>query len=76
MRKLLINGVTPAETDCKFCESRRKMQDEVIDRFKTRFRLMELFMAPQQPHEIRGADDLLSHYQAWDRVQSRAKKTK
>jgi arsenite-transporting ATPase len=76
MRKLLINGVTPALTDCKFCKSRRKMQDEVIGKFKSRFRSVEIFVAPQQPHEIRGADDLFSHFQAWDRVQSRTKKPK
>lgn len=78
MRKLLINGVTPAETNCKFCKSRRKMQDEVIGEFKTRFRRrsVEMYMAPQQPYEIQGADALLSHFQAWDRVQSRAKEPK
>ncbi len=76
MRKLLINGVTPAQTNCKFCKSRRKMQDEVITKFKTRFRSVELFMAAQQPFEIQGADALLSHFQAWDRVQSRAKEPK
>ena len=78
MRKLLINGVTPAQTGCKFCKSRRKMQDEVIREFQIRFRRrsVEMFMAPQQPHEIQGADDLLSHFQAWDRVQSRAKESK
>ena len=78
MRKLLINGVTPAQTNCKFCKSRRKMQDEVIGEFKTRFRRrsVEIFMAPQQPHEIQGVDALLNHFQAWDRVQSRAKEPK
>jgi len=76
MRKLLINGVTPALTDCKFCKSRRKMQEEVIDKFRSRFRSVEMFVAPQQPHEIRGAADLLGHFQAWDRVQSRTKKPK
>src|SRR6185295_11389726 len=34
LSKLLIPGVTPAQTTCKFCKSRRKMQDEVIERFK------------------------------------------
>ncbi len=73
MRKLLINGVTPAQANCKFCKSRRKMQDEVIERFKTRFRRrsVEMFMAPQQPHEIRGAKDLLSHFQAGKRSRNR-----
>lgn len=74
LRKLLINGVTPAQTNCAFCKSRRKMQNDGIDRFKTRFRSVEIFVAPQQPHEIRGADSLLGHFEAWDRVQSNAKK--
>ena len=74
--KLLINGVTPVQKNCKFCKSRRKMQNEVIDKFKTRFRSVEMFIAPQQPQEIRGADRLLNHFEAWDRVQSSAKKRK
>ena len=76
LRKLLINGVTPAQTNCTFCKSRRKMQNDGINRFKTRFRSVEIFVAPQQPHEIRGADSLLGHFEAWDRVQSNAKKRK
>ena len=79
LRKLLINGLTPALNDCKFCKSRRKMQDEVVEKFRSRFRSVEMFVAPQQPHEIRGATALLNHFQAiskGDRVQSSAKKSK
>jgi arsenite-transporting ATPase len=72
MDKILINGLVP-ETGCDFCKSRRKMQDEVVAGFRRRFRIVDLFAAPQQPHEITGPKDLLSHFQAWDRVQSRAK---
>jgi arsenite-transporting ATPase len=71
MRKLLINGLVP-ETGCDFCKSRRKMQDDVVVSFRRRFRSVDLFTAPQQPHEITGAKDLLGHFQTWDRVQSRA----
>src|SRR6185295_579007 len=55
MSKLLINGVVPAEA-CKFCKARRKAQEQVIDEFETRLRRrsVEMFVAPQQPHEIRG----------------------
>ena len=63
-RKLLINGLVP-ETNCEFCRSRRKMQQQVITEFKRRFKL-ELFTAPQQPHEITGVKDLLDHFEAWD----------
>jgi len=72
MEKLLINGLVP-ETGCDFCKSRRRMQDEVVVNFRKRFRSVQLFTAPQQPHEITGAKDLLSHFQSWDRVQSRVK---
>jgi arsenite-transporting ATPase len=77
LRKLLINGVAPAEA-CRFCKTRRKMQDQVIGEFQKRFqrRSVEMFVAPQQPREIRGAKDLLGHFQAWDRVQSRVNKPK
>lgn len=72
MKKLLINGLVP-KTECSFCKSRRKMQDEVVTNFKRRFRSVELFTAQQQPHEITGVDALLGHFRTWDRVQSRAK---
>jgi len=77
LRKLLINGVVPANT-CSFCRSRRKMQSQVIGEFQTRFRrrAVETFVAPQQPHEITGEQDLLNHFRAWDRVQSTGKPRK
>ena len=72
LSKLLINGVVPADAaaSCRFCKSRRKMQDEIIGEFQTRFRRrsVEVFVAPQQPHEIKGANDLLGHFQAWENV--------
>jgi arsenite-transporting ATPase len=66
MHKLLINGVVPVN-DCKFCASRRKMQEQVIKEFQTKFRrsAVEIFVAPQQPHEIRGRKRLNAHFQAW-----------
>ena len=74
LRKLLINGVAPDDA-CSFCKLRRKAQDQVIADFERRFRrrAVEVFVAPQQPHEIRGAEDLLAHFRAWDRVQSKAR---
>jgi len=64
--KLLINGLVP-ENDCKFCRSRRKMQEEVIGEFQARFRRrsFEIFVAPQQPNEITGPKALREHFQAW-----------
>jgi arsenite/tail-anchored protein-transporting ATPase len=64
--RLLINGLVP-ENDCKFCRSRRKMQEEVIGEFRKKFRRrsVEIFVAPQQPHEIIGPKALREHFQAW-----------
>jgi arsenite-transporting ATPase len=69
MSKLLINGVAPVN-DCKFCQSRRKMQEQVMKEFQAKFRrrAVEMFVAPQQPHEIRGAKGLQQHFKAWERV--------
>jgi len=67
LRKLLINGVVPVES-CRFCKARRKMQDEVIEEFQKKFRRksVKLFIAPQQPHEIRGPERLREHFAAWE----------
>ena len=68
MSKLLINGVVPVN-DCKFCQSRRKMQEQVMKEFQTKFRrrAVEIFVAPQQPHEIHGTKALQRHFQVWER---------
>ncbi|HEU4509115.1 MAG TPA: ArsA family ATPase [Pyrinomonadaceae bacterium] len=72
LSKLLINGVVPedAAADCKFCKSRRTMQNEVIEELRARFRRrgVEMFVAPQQPRELRGVDDLLAHFEAWKNI--------
>jgi arsenite-transporting ATPase len=62
LSKLLINGVAPAEA-CKFCRARRKAQEQVIAEFQKKFQ--HIFVAPQQPHEIRGVKDLREHFNAW-----------
>ena len=72
LSKLLINGVAPAEA-CKFCKARRKAQEQVITEFK-RLRSVEMFVAPQQPHEIRGVEDLREHFAAWERVSRKGAK--
>ena len=76
LRKLLINGVVPVEK-CRFCKARRKMQDEVIGEFQAKFRRrkVEMFTAPQQPHEIRGAESLREHFAAWEEVSRKGAKT-
>ena len=69
LSKLLINGVAPAEA-CRFCKARRKAQDQVIAEFQKKFRhrSLEMFLAPQQPHEITGPKDLREHFNAWQSV--------
>ena len=73
LRKLLINGVAPDDA-CAFCKSRRKAHDHVIAEFEKRFRRrsVEIFVAPQQPHEIRGAADLMTHFDAWQKLSRKA----
>ena len=68
MRHLLINGLVPEEaaSSCDFCDTRRKAQVSVLEEFRHRFgRSLELFVAPQQPHEIHGPKDLLEHFAQW-----------
>ncbi len=75
LSKLLINGVAPDDA-CSFCRLRRKTQDEVIADFEKRFRRrsVEIFVAPQQPHEIKGAEDLITHFEAWQKFSRKAAK--
>jgi anion-transporting ArsA/GET3 family ATPase len=77
MRKLLINGLVPVDS-CRFCKSRRAMQDEVIKEFQSKFRgkSVEMFVAPQQPHEIRGPERLREHFAAWEEVSRKGAKKK
>ena len=76
LRKLLLNGVVPENT-CKFCKSRRKMQQQVMDEFQAKFRRrgIEILVAPQQPHEIRGKKDLISHFRLWKNFSRRGAAT-
>ena len=76
MSKLLINGVVPVN-DCKFCGSRRKMQEQVMEEFQAKFRrrAVEIFVAPQQPHEIHGAKDLQQHFKEWESFSRKGAKT-
>jgi arsenite/tail-anchored protein-transporting ATPase len=66
LRRLLINGVVSADAakQCRFCKARRKGQLEVADEFCKKFgrRSIEIFVAPQQPHEITGAKELRNHF--------------
>lgn len=68
MRRLLINNVVPeaAASRCDFCAARRRGQENVLEEFKQKFSGDKtLLIAPQQPHEIRGARRLREHFSGW-----------
>jgi arsenite-transporting ATPase len=70
-RRLLINGVVPeaAARECAFCAARLKHQSEVLEDFRGRFkRGTELFVAPEQPHDVRGPARLREHFDNWRRL--------
>jgi arsenite-transporting ATPase len=65
MKRLLINGVVPESAEgCDFCAARRKLQKRSIKDFAKSFRAT-LYLAEQQPSEIRGAKLLLNHFDRW-----------
>ncbi len=83
-RRLLVNGVVPVDAarECGFCAARLKHQSEVLEDFRRRFkRGTELFVAPEQPHEVRGPARLREHFDNWrrladDNLKGRAKNKK
>ena len=71
MRRLLVNSVVPesAVADCDFCRARLDAQRGALAEFVRRFKgRCEIFIAPQQPQEIRGPERLREHFAAWRRV--------
>lgn len=68
MRRLLINNVVPvdAASACGFCAARRRAQEGMIREFRQRFKgRVKLFIAPQQPRDIRGREPLREHFANW-----------
>ncbi len=66
--RLVVNNVVPedAAAGCDFCAARRAGQQEIIKAFRTRLKLVKnLYLAPQQPHEIHGPELLLKHFAGW-----------
>jgi arsenite/tail-anchored protein-transporting ATPase len=66
LQRLLINGLVPEEVirACDFCRGRRRQQVAVVNDFQRRLET-SLFVAPQQPTAVRGAQDLLNHFASW-----------
>jgi arsenite/tail-anchored protein-transporting ATPase len=68
MQRLLINMVVPAEAaaGCKFCEARQDSQTRVMKDFQRRLgKRCTLFIASEQPHDVRGAERLREHFAGW-----------
>jgi hypothetical protein len=68
MRRLLINNLVPVEaaSGCGFCATRRKGQEKVIEAFHSRLgKRIEVMLAPQMPHEIRGRARLDEYFRSW-----------
>lgn len=63
IRRMIINGIVP-HNDCPFCRSRRRMQQQYIDKFHTQYdNRMTLFEMPLFVEEICGTAVLLRYTQ-------------
>jgi len=72
MSRMLVNNLVPgsAASDCAFCRSRLELQNSVLNQFAKHFsRETSLFVAPQQPNEVRGKESLLKHFRSWSRLE-------
>ncbi|HXG63841.1 MAG TPA: ArsA family ATPase [Blastocatellia bacterium] len=79
MRRLLINNVVTVEaaSGCGFCAARRRAQESVIEEFRRRFRnRAKLLVAPQQPYDINGREQLLGHFACWQPLGGRRGKAR
>jgi arsenite-transporting ATPase len=71
MRRLLVNNILTKEAAraCEFCAARRRGQMPVIEEFRQRLADgVSIFLAPQQPGEVRGRGHLLGHFKSWRRL--------
>jgi len=71
VRRLLVNNVLTEEAAraCDFCAARRRGQLPVVEEFRRRFaRRAEIYLAPQQPDEVRGRRRLRAHFESWRRL--------
>jgi arsenite-transporting ATPase len=71
VRRLLINNVVTDEaaSACDFCAARRGGQTEVVEEFRRRLASRaEIYVAPQQPDEVRGRVRLRKHFESWRRL--------
>jgi arsenite-transporting ATPase len=68
VRRVLVNMCVPADAaaTCAFCRARRRAQSEVLAEFARSFApTVALYVAPQQPQEVRGVERLRAHFAEW-----------
>jgi arsenite-transporting ATPase len=67
VRRLVVNNVLTEEAAraCDFCAARRRGQTPVIEEFRQRLEGVRVFLAPQQPGEVRGRESLQTHFESW-----------
>ena len=70
LRRLVVNNVLTEEAAraCDFCAQRRRGQTPVVEEFRRRLPGVELYLAPQQPGEVRGRETLRTHFRGWRNV--------
>jgi arsenite-transporting ATPase len=70
LRRLVVNNVLTEEAAraCDFCAARRRGQTPVVEEFRRRLPGVEIFLAPQQPGEVRGRETLREHFRNWHRL--------
>jgi arsenite-transporting ATPase len=71
VRSLLVNNVLTEEAAraCDFCAARRRGQTTVVEEFRRRLAPgVSIFIAPQQPDEVRGRERLRLHFESWSRL--------
>jgi arsenite-transporting ATPase len=71
LQRLVVNNVLPEEAAraCRFCGARRRGQTPIVEEFGRRLGPgVEIFIAPQQPGEVRGRDSLHEHFENWRRL--------
>jgi arsenite-transporting ATPase len=70
VRRLVVNNVLTEEAAraCDFCAARRRGQARVVEEFKQRLGGVRVFLAPQQPGEVRGRESLNTHFKSWRRL--------
>jgi arsenite/tail-anchored protein-transporting ATPase len=70
MRRLVVNNVLTDEAAraCDFCAARRRGQTPAVEEFQQRLGGVRVFLAPQQPGEVRGRESLNTHFKSWRRL--------